>query len=203
MQARWTQAQMREIAGEERQGLGCVLDEALDPYALCEEHGIPVYSIKSLQDAECGPEVVAHFTRKRVRVWSAALVPVGRCRLIIENTAHHPVRRRSSIAHELGHHLLEHGFDHVLLNDEKCRNFDPLREREATFLSAELLVPYEAAKRAAFADWSNEQVATKFGVSEQFAQMCMKGVRVMAARARVKQASAGQRGGVYRSSGRG
>jgi hypothetical protein len=37
--------------------------------------------------------------------------------------------------------------------------------------------------------WTNEQVAAKFGVSTQFAQTRMYGVRVMAQRALQKQAA--------------
>lgn len=34
----------------------------------------------------------------------------------------------------------------------------------------ELLMPHAAAKRAAFADWTNEQVSARYGVSTQFAR---------------------------------
>ncbi|MBA4607360.1 ImmA/IrrE family metallo-endopeptidase [Aeromicrobium sp. Marseille-Q0843] len=37
---------------------------------------------------------------------SAALIPVGRSRIIVENDSHHTVRRRSSVAHEMSHHSL-------------------------------------------------------------------------------------------------
>jgi hypothetical protein len=43
----------------------------------------------------------------------------------------------------------------------------------------------------AFKSWTNEQVAAKFGVSEQFAQMRMYGQRVRANRASRKFAPLG------------
>jgi Zn-dependent peptidase ImmA (M78 family) len=178
---------MREVADDERSGLGLGPTDRLDPYALSKEHGIDVYSIHSLSDSGCSPETVAHFTQDRVNVWSAALVPIGRARIIIENTAHAAVRRVSSIAHELGHHFLEHDFDGVLLNEDGCRSFDPQREKEADFLASQLLVPEVARRKMAFAGWDNSRVGKHFGVSEQYSQMCMKGVRVMAARALSKQ----------------
>jgi Zn-dependent peptidase ImmA (M78 family) len=179
---------MGEVAQEERAGLGLDLYEPLDPYALAEEHGIPVYCFEDLLDAGCPVESVQHFTRFRTSSWSAALVAVGdHRRLIIENAAHALVRRRSSIAHELGHHLLEHDFDHVLLADNGCRRFDGKMEKEADYLAGELLIPKAAAKRAAFAGWNNEQVAHHFGVSTQLAQKRMYGVRVYANRAIAKQ----------------
>jgi hypothetical protein len=42
------------------------------------------------------------------------------------------------------------------------------------------------ARKAAYSKWTNGQVATAFGVSEQFAQMQMKGPRVIADRASKK-----------------
>ena len=118
---------------------------------------------------------------------SAALVPVGPGRIILGNTAHAPCRRCSSLAHELSHHFLEHAFDNVVLTDEHGCAFDQAREKEASFLAAELLVPYQAALKAAFAERNNDEVAAAYGVSAQFAQMRMAGARKHAARALSKQ----------------
>jgi hypothetical protein len=175
---RYTQKQMREIAGEARDELGLRPFERLDPYALCELHGIAVYAM-----TDGAAEVVQHFTSTRPSAWSAMLVPIGSSRIIIENDTHVLVRRRSNIAHELGHHLLEHSFDEVLLGDDHQRQFDERAEKEAKFISGELLIPEVAAKRAAFDGLSNQQVGLKFGVSEQFAQMQLAGPRKYAAHA--------------------
>lgn len=193
MAQRWTQAKMKEIAAEERAGLGLSSTDRLDPYALAGEHGVRVYPIDELPDAYCSQDAVTHFTRRRTAVWSAALIPIGTARVILENTAHNPVRRCSSIAHELGHFLLEHQFDTILLTDDGCRRFDAAKEREATFLAGELLIPYQAALKAAFAGKTNEQIADHYGVSTQFAQMRMSGARVHAGRALTKQATTGHR----------
>ncbi len=184
MNCRWTQAKMREVADEERAELGLTLDQPLDPYRLAEAHGIPVYSMNELLDCE---RAVRHFATTRTSAWSAALVPVGQRRLIIENTSHAPVRRRSSIAHELGHFLLEHPFDEVLLTEKGCRQFNQDKEKQATFVSGELLVPWKGALQAAFDDMTNAQVAQMYGVSEQFAQMRMSGARVAARNMRAKR----------------
>ena len=192
MAIRWTQAAMREVAQEERAGIGLSPFQTLDPYKLASEHGIAVYPIDELTDDMCSEESVRHFTENRQKAWSAALVPIGPSRIIIENTAHLVVRRRSSIAHELGHHLLEHSFDEVLLTDDGCRRFDRETEKQADFISGELLIPQQAAKKAAFNEWTNEQVAAAFNVSEQFAQWQMSGPRVLAQRALAKQARSGR-----------
>lgn len=111
------------------------------------------------------------------------LLPIGTARIIVENDNHEPVRRRSNIAHELGHHLLEHPFDQAILGEDHKRVFDDKQEKEATFMAGELLIPLKAAERMAFDGWDNPRVANRYGVSEQFAQMQMKGQRVRAQRA--------------------
>lgn len=179
---RWTQKLMQEVAEEERKNLGLGHWDQLDLYALCEEHGIPVYALSEI----ASPEAVAHFTVNRAFTWSAALIPVGSARLIVENDEHQPVRRRSNIGHELGHFLLEHEFQTELFGESHARQFDAKLEKEATFLAGELLVPFRSVEQMAFKGWTNEQVASTFGVSEQFAQMRMSGQRVRAERASAK-----------------
>lgn len=187
---RVTQKYMQELARDERASLGVGDHEALDPYALCEEHGVLVYTVESLRSFGASSEAILHFTSLSTATWSAALVPLGSARIIIENETHAPVRRRSSIAHELGHFLLEHEFNGALLGEDHKRQFDPAKEKQATYLSGELLIPEVAARRAAYKGWDNQRVAQAFNVSTQFAQMQMKGPRVMAARAAKKYATA-------------
>lgn len=185
---RWTRAKMNDLAVEERANLGLTVFEPLDLHLLAEEYGIPIYRLTDLAD-EQAREAVAYFSRDGSHHWSAALIPIGPSRLIIENDTHALARRRSSIGHELSHHLLEHPFAEMILTDDGCRRFDPKQEDQATYLSGQLLVPEQAARRAAFDGWTNDQVAQRFGVSMQFAQMRMKGVRVFAQRALKKQAA--------------
>lgn len=174
---------MREVAQEERTVLGLGAVDPFDPYALAEEHGIPVYALRSLPEFGLGSEALSHFTSRDASAWSAALVPLHAARVIIENDAHALVRRRSNIAHELGHHLLEHPFDNVILGEDHRRQFNEQQEKQATFMAGELLIPLAAAERMAFKGWDNARVAEAYGVSEQFAQMQMKGQRVRARRA--------------------
>ncbi|MEU1183778.1 ImmA/IrrE family metallo-endopeptidase [Streptomyces sp. NPDC005820] len=183
---RWTQALMREVAQEERAGLGLGPRDPLDPYALAEKHGISVYTLSNLREADMSDEAFQYFTKHRTSAWSAALVPLGTARVIIENESHQLERRRSNIAHELGHHLLEHSFDSVILGEDHKRQFNEQQEKQAAFIAGELLVPLAAAERMAFNGWDNERVAAAYGVSKQFAQNQMKGQRVRAKRAAQK-----------------
>ncbi|MFA0839028.1 ImmA/IrrE family metallo-endopeptidase [Streptomyces rochei] len=186
VELRWTQALMREVAQEERAGLGLRPTDPLDPYALAEEHGIAVYTLEGLQGFEMDSAALHHFTVSSSSAWSAALVPLGTARVIVENESHIPVRRRSNIAHELGHFLLEHSFDGVILGEDHKRQFNPEQEKQAKFMAGELLVPLAAAQRMAYDGWDNARVAAAYMVSEQFAQMQMKGQRVRAQRAAQK-----------------
>jgi hypothetical protein len=188
-QLRWTHKMMREVAAEERAELGLGSFDPFDPYALCELHGISVYGFADLAQFDLSHGAIQHFTTVRSSAWSAALIPIGSARVIIENEKHAPVRRRSNIAHELGHHLLEHSFDQVLLGGDHQRQFNPTQEKQAAFLAGELLVPFAAVERMAFDGWNNESVALKYNVSKQFAQNQMKGQRVRAQRAAVKYRS--------------
>lgn len=173
---------MREVASEERVNLGLGPDDRFDPYLLAAEHGISVYALSELHAWDLGEDALDHFIGDATGKWSAALVPLGTSRVILDNDGHAEVRRRASIAHELGHHLLEHTFDASLVGSNHERAFDKAKEKQATFMAGALLVPDAAARKAAFARWTNTQVALAFGVSEQFAQMQMTGARVIAQR---------------------
>lgn len=177
---------MRDVAQEERAGLGLGAIDPFDPYALAREHGIVVYSLADLREFGLGAAAFGHFTACNSAAWSAALVPLGQGRIIIENESHALVRRRSNIAHELGHYLLEHPFDDVIFGEDHKRQFNEQQEKQATFMAGELLIPLAAAERMAFGGWDNARVAAAYGVSEQFAQMQMKGQRVRAQRAAQK-----------------
>lgn len=182
MSRRWTKAKLEGLAHEIRGEVGLGWNDPLDPYQLAHEYGIPVYPIDSLPQFGCSERAIRHFAENRPKAWSAALVPVGISRLIIENTAHTTVRRRSNTTHEMSHVLLEHDFDDLLLTDDGCRRYNPAKERQATDLASELLIPTKAAINAAFAKKTNAQVASHFDVSIPFAQMRMAGARKIAER---------------------
>ncbi|QKW40557.1 ImmA/IrrE family metallo-endopeptidase [Actinomadura sp. NAK00032] len=179
---------MQALALDLRAEVGLTYDAPFDPYRLCSDYGVPVYPIEGLSEFGCPADAIEYFTLLRPGMWSAALIPHGTARFIVENTAHEPVRRRSNVTHEVGHLILEHEFDGALLTDEGCRKMNPQAEKEAVYLSAELLVPKKAAIRAAFAGHDNARVAREFNVSERFAQWRMdaSGARRIAQRSRAR-----------------
>jgi len=173
---------MREVVAEERAELGLGPTDLFDPYQLANAHGVRVYTLTDLRNWGVGEAAHGHFTGANSATWSAALIPLGAGRIIVENDGHAEVRRRASIAHEMGHYLLEHEFDVAYVGDAHERLFDKSKEKQADFMAGELLIPEAAARKAAFAGWDNSQVSIAYGVSTQFAQNQMKGARVIATR---------------------
>lgn len=135
MSPKWTQKEMARVAAEERSALGLDLMDPLDPYLLAEAWGLPVYAISELTAHDCPSETIEYFLTTNSRKWSAALIPVGSGRLIIENDSHSTVRRRSSVAHEMSHHLLEHVFPEGVLGSDHDKLYSKTVEKQALFTS--------------------------------------------------------------------
>jgi Zn-dependent peptidase ImmA (M78 family) len=163
----------RKLALELRAELGLDAYAQFDPYALADEYGIPVFRLGDLGNDLAAHEAAAHYPESRSATFSAALVPIGNKRFILDNDGHDPRRRRNSVSHEMSHLVLEHEFGEVLLNADGCRALSKDKEEEADWLGGELLIPYVAAERAARLDWNDEQVADFYEVSIQLARMRM------------------------------
>jgi len=177
----------KRLGLEVRAELGLDGREPLDdPRTLAALYGVPVFPLDELRAYGCPEAAVTHFTEIRQATFSAALVPFGTGRFIIENSAHTNSRRRVSIAHEMAHVLLEHEFNFALLTLDGCRLMDKEVEEEADRLSAELMIPYQAALAAARSGWDDDRVAAHYGVSRAYAtmRMNMSGARTVAARQR-------------------
>jgi Zn-dependent peptidase ImmA (M78 family) len=116
---------------------------------------------------------------------SGALVSNPKRAAILVNSDHHDNRKRFTIAHELGHHVLRHQFEegghvHVdrgnyisLRSKRASEGVDP-KEVEANWFAASLLMPAallrERAARIgarALHDQHVAQLAEEFSVSEQ------------------------------------
>ncbi|GLW70194.1 hypothetical protein Kpho02_24930 [Kitasatospora phosalacinea] len=126
MGQRWTKKALEDLALEERARIQVGLHQSIDLARLADEYGIPVYPLSELGDSGCPAETLEYFASERAGTWSAALVPVGTARFIVENSSHNPQRRRSNVAHEMAHLLLEHEFSSVVFTDGGCRSLDPV-----------------------------------------------------------------------------
>ncbi|TNC28455.1 ImmA/IrrE family metallo-endopeptidase [Amycolatopsis alkalitolerans] len=176
----------RQLALEVREELGTEVFAPLDPYALAELYGVEIFD---LTQPGLPPESVRYLTELRPHVFSAALIPLHPSgTIIIENHVHHPKRRRSTIAHEMAHVLLEHQFGAMLTDEHGCRSAVREIEEEAAELAGELLVPTDATRLAAFKGWSDQSVASYFRVSVPMAQwrMNVTGARRIACRWRAR-----------------
>lgn len=186
-------AHAKRLAVEGRAELGLGPFDRLDPRDLAAEYGIPIYTIGALANA-CEPAVADWVNGPGQGIFSAALVPVGTGRFIIDNDLHAQTRRASSIAHEMAHVLCEHRFTEVLITADGCRAASREDEAQADWLGGELLIPESAAVRAARADWTDQQVADAYGVSPQRAAMRMNasGARQRVRRERSARSRAGR-----------
>jgi len=81
-----------------------------DPYALAVEYGILVFRLSDLGQDPAARAAAAHYGHDGSATFSAALVPAGSTRLILDNDAHDSKRRRNSVSHEMSHLVLEHEF---------------------------------------------------------------------------------------------
>ncbi|MFC4005025.1 ImmA/IrrE family metallo-endopeptidase [Prauserella oleivorans] len=160
-------AYAQRLALDVREEMGIGVFAPLDPYALAELYGIAVYD---LSDLPLPAEVLRHVTGPAADAFSGALIAVGTGRVIVENHAHDITRRRSTIAHEMAHVLLEHEFGLLLTGASLCGSTSATVEQEAAELSGELLVPRDAARMAAFRGWTDATVARYFRVSRRMAR---------------------------------
>ncbi|OQO90862.1 ImmA/IrrE family metallo-endopeptidase [Saccharomonospora piscinae] len=176
-------AAARRLAADVRDELGVRTFQPFDPYALARLYGIDVLT---LDEPWLPPEAVAHFTGPAADAFSGALIPVGTGCVIIENHAHDRNRRRSTVAHEMAHVLLEHHVGVLVTRGSACRATTAVVEQEAAELSGELLLPTDAARTAAFRGWTDSRTARYFRVSERLARwrMNVTGARRIASRSR-------------------
>ncbi len=175
----------RNLALEVRGEMGLTPYMTLDPWALAQLYGIPVYPLDEMVAWGCRTVTADYFTQARP-AFSAALVPVGSGRVIVENSAQTQTRRRASISHEMAHVLLEHPFLSGFASLDSCQAAVREVEQEADCLGGELLIPSRAALAAARDGATDEQVARRYRVSVQFARMRMNrsGARKRAANER-------------------
>ncbi|TFV57740.1 ImmA/IrrE family metallo-endopeptidase [Geodermatophilus sp. DF01-2] len=175
----------RALAIEVRAEVGLTPHAVLDPLLIADEYGIDVYR---LSDTDCDQAALRHFLVDRPDAFSGALIPLGDGVVILENDEHSPVRRKSTLCHELAHVLLEHPFTTRLVGDTGCRLTNRDLEEEAAFLSGELMIPREAALRLAWRDATDEMVSAKHQISVEAARWRMNasGARKIVERSRRK-----------------
>lgn len=175
-------AEARRLALELRSEIGLDAHVPIDPYALAKQYGVPVVALSQLPCEE------RHHFLQADGTFSGALIPIGTGRAILENDAHRPSRRRTTMCHEMAHVVLEHDFGMSLSLDERKCGLGGVQEEEADWLSGEILLPTDGAFRLATRDASHSDAATAFDVSLAVARWRMNasGARTVIGRARQK-----------------
>jgi Zn-dependent peptidase ImmA (M78 family) len=158
-------AHAERISEEIRSELQLHEDSRLEPLELAEYLSIPVFSLKDVAEATPKSKFSDYFAIDEPDAFSAVTIFRGYQRVIVHNENHHPHRQASNLAHEVSHLLLEHEPNPIPpINGQRC--WDAQVEEEASWLGAALLVPREGALLMAKSDWTVEEIAGHFGVSE-------------------------------------
>ena len=153
-----------EIVAEARSDLGLARYAPFDPFAYAELLGIPCVPVSELAQDGCPEESLAHVADAGRRDFSAVTILEGTRCLIVYNDNNDPQRQKSDVAHELAHVLLEYEAG-PLFGLGGCRDVDELREKEAAWLGAALLVPEHVALSVARQRLTVEEAAQHHGVS--------------------------------------
>lgn len=149
-------AECEEIACETREELGLGGEDRFDPWGLAEFLHIDVDSIEGLSEAE--KRDVRRLTKFDQDGFSAATAFCKPKSRILFNPALKPVRQRESVAHELGHLLLEHEPTWPPFDKEGKRFSREQEEAEADYMAAALLVPAKGVA-AILADFGGDVAA--------------------------------------------
>lgn len=184
-------ASLKRLALELRAEMGLGPHDRFDPYQLAAAYGVDIITLSTL---DCSDEARRHFQVTHSERFSGALIPFAGGRVVIlENDSHSPLRRRSTVSHEMAHVVREHQFSARLVDDRGCRVSDRDQEDEAAELAGELLLPFEAARFLAIRGASDEDAAAHFDVSVHIASWRLNSTgarRIAQRRAARKQTNA-------------
>lgn len=157
-------AEAESTAIELRGELGLRKADPLDPWRLAQHLEIPVQSLS--ESGATAPFAAKFFAEEGESQFSAVTVFRGTARVIVHNDAHSRARQASNIAHELSHAILGHSPTQAL-DERGCRLWDPTIEEEASWQAGALLVPSPAAWLVVLRNYTLEEAADYYGVSEQ------------------------------------
>jgi hypothetical protein len=163
-------AHIKRVANGFRADLGLSLFSPVDLIAACDWLAIPVLAMTDLTE---DPRIAGYFGGHASAEFSAVTSFIGTSRFIVYNDCHHHHRQASSIAHELGHALLQHPPAPVL-TDDGYRNWNSEIEEQAAFFSGALLVPDEACRWIMKSGMNLSAASLHFGVSTSMVDYRLK-----------------------------
>ena len=116
-------------------------------------------------------EQLQEIERIQAYSFSACTFEINGRHIVVSNPIRTRPRRRSDIAHELAHILLEHDLTEIqYLDGVPFRTCRPDQEEHATALGGTLLLPRPALLQEALRGSTVDQVAKRFGVTKQMTQ---------------------------------
>ena len=161
-------SEAERIARRVRAELGVGAAQPITPEALGELLGIEIRAGDELIPRERFVEL----ERIQPGAFSACTFrPSTERVVVVYNPLSAKSRRRSDLAHELAHTLLDHELSRIeKLGDVTFLSCDPIQEEEAAWLSGCLLLPRALLLAEVRRGSDAEDIARKFGVSEGMAQ---------------------------------
>jgi len=162
--ARGFKAEAERIVQELRRELGAPIDKSLDPYQIAEHLGIEVVPADELVSKESLKQLAS----LQPGAFSACTFKPSQDRtIIVYNPLHSAARRKSDIAHELAHIIL----DHALTRLERVSSVsffvcDARQEEEAGWFSGCLLLPRMLLLSSLRRGLSPAEIAKRHEVSE-------------------------------------
>lgn len=144
----------------------------LDPRALAQHLGITIWTPADIPGLSS--KHVQHLTVTARESWSAATLRDGDEKLIIVNSAHAVTRQNNSLAHEIGHIVLEHQPAQMYTTPDglmMMSEYNEAHEEEATWFAGAVLLPRDALLDAARLGLSDHAVAERYRVSLRLVQM--------------------------------
>jgi hypothetical protein len=155
-----------------RRDLGLSPIAPLDPRDLAKHLGISIWAPADIPGLP--PQDVRHLTMKASDSWSAATLRNGKASLIIINNAHARTRQNNSIAHEIGHVVLEHEPAKMYVTPDglmMMSEYNNVHEEEASWFAGAILVPRDALLDVIKRGLVEAAAANYYGVSPAIFRM--------------------------------
>jgi Zn-dependent peptidase ImmA (M78 family) len=155
------------LAASVRTDLGIGPVEKIDLEAVAEARGVEMVSA----DALVGMERLHELERLQAFAFSACTFEITGTKVVVFNPLRDIPRRRSDIAHELGHIILEHELDEIReLGAVSFRTCRADQEEEATAFGGALLLPRQLLLSSLRRGMDLAEMARQFQVTESMAR---------------------------------
>jgi Zn-dependent peptidase ImmA (M78 family) len=144
----------------------------LDPRVLARHLGITVWTPADIPGLNSRD--VYHLTVAAPESWSAATLRKEASSLIIINNSHALTRQNNSLAHEIGHIVLNHEPAKMYVTPDglmMMSEYNLEHEDEATWFAGAILLPRDALLDVARRGLSDHAAADQYGVSRAVLQM--------------------------------